>query len=327
MSNSGQAGPLRTTLLGLYMIVMAIVLVTVVFILWPAQVEGQDGTVAWSGNLQLFGLQEDISADSRLILLVLAVGALGSYVHGATSFISYVGNRSFHPSWTWWYVLRPLIGMALAVIFYFVIRGGLLGNTATAADVSPFGIAAVAGLVGMFSKQATDKLEELFNNLFRTAGGSGDARRADKLGANREIRDVMLPLDRITTYVANDVDANIPLADITAVVGPGVSRVPIVEPTGELRYLVHQSVLAGFLAQSGGAAQLTLDDLVADGNTLQMVRDDIAFVAESATAGDAKAAMESINGCQDVIVTASGSRTEPVVGWVTNVELGRIAHL
>ncbi len=27
---------------------------------------------------------------------------------------------------------------------------------------------AISGLVGMFSKQATDKLDELFNNLFKT---------------------------------------------------------------------------------------------------------------------------------------------------------------
>lgn len=327
MSNSGQAGPIRTTLLGLYMIVMAIVLVSVVFVLWPTKVEGEDGNVDWAETIAWFGNEAILSAESRLILLVLAVGALGSYIHGATSFISYVGNRSFHPSWTWWYVLRPLIGMALAMIFYFVIRGGLLGNTATAADVSPFGIAAVAGLVGMFSKQATDKLEELFNNLFRTATNSADAKRGDKLGVNRQIHDVMLPLDRITAFVANDDDANIPLADITTVIGPGVSRVPVLEPTGELRYLVHQSVLASCFAQWGGSSPPTLKDLLADSRILQMVRDDIAFVAETVTAGDAKAAMECINGCQDVIVTATGSRADAVVGWVTNVELGRIARL
>lgn len=321
------AGPIRTTLLGLYMAVMAIFLVYVVFILWPTADNGENVVTAGVGSIVLLGYEITLNSDSRLILLVLAVGGLGSYVHGATSFISYVGNRSFHASWTWWYLLRPLIGMALAVIFYFVIRGGLLGNTATADDISPYGIAAVAGLVGMFSKQATDKLEELFNNLFRTAGKGGDADRLDKLDVSKHISDIMFPLDRITAYVASDDDANIPLAELQALIKPGVSRIPILEPSGELRYLVHQSVLSDFLARAGSAAQASLQDLVADAETLQLVRDDIAFVSESATAGEAKKAMENIKGCQDIIVTKSGSRTEAVLGWVTNVELGRKAHL
>ena len=46
------------------------------------------------------------------------MGALGSYIHAGTFFVSYVGNRNFVASWTWWYVLRPFIGLALAVIFF-----------------------------------------------------------------------------------------------------------------------------------------------------------------------------------------------------------------
>jgi hypothetical protein len=38
----------------------------------------------------------------------------------------------------------------------------------TAGDLSPYGVAAVAGLAGLFSKQATDKLREVFETLFKT---------------------------------------------------------------------------------------------------------------------------------------------------------------
>lgn len=327
MSNSGVAGPFRTTVLGAYLIVMSLFLVYVVYHLWPAQIEAKNGNVIWDESIYWFGKEGVLNSESRLILLVLTVGALGSYVHTATSFVSYVGNRSFFASWTWWYVLRPFIGMALAIIFYFVIRGGLMGNVASAADISPYGIAAVAGLVGMFSKQATDKLEELFNNLFKTSERAGDAQRGDKLGSNQPIRDVMIPRDRITVFVANDEDVNIPLTDIMSVIGPGITRVPVLEASGRLRYLIHQSILTRCLADWSGTAPPNLADLASDGETLAMIRDTIAFVAEDATSRDAKAAMESVAGCQDVIVTASGNRAEPVAGWVTNVDLGRILQV
>jgi len=128
--------------------------------------------------------------ETRLLLLVMLVGAIGSYVHAASSFVDYLGNRTLISSWVWWYLLRPFIGMMLALIFYFVFRGGFItggvnqGGDAAASFINPFGIAALAGLVGMFSKVATDKLNEVFTTLFRPASGQGDAKRGDKLGAN-----------------------------------------------------------------------------------------------------------------------------------------------
>jgi hypothetical protein len=52
------------------------------------------------------------------------------------------------------------------------VRGGLLAAQASADAVNPYGVAALAGLVGMFSKQATDKLREVFDTLFRTVGAT-----------------------------------------------------------------------------------------------------------------------------------------------------------
>jgi hypothetical protein len=104
----------------------------------------------------------------RLLILVAVAGALGSFIHLATSYANYLGNRQLVSSWKWWYILRPFIGSALAAIIYFAARGGLLSGVAGAGDLSPYGITALAGLTGMFSKQATDKLREVFENLFKT---------------------------------------------------------------------------------------------------------------------------------------------------------------
>jgi hypothetical protein len=138
-----------------------------------------DGSTA---TITLLGVRlSNIDPDTALLLLVVTASALGSYVHAATSFATYVGNRRFTLSWTWWYLLRVFIGAALAVLFYFVVRGGLLSAQAQSGAVNPYGIAGLAALVGLFSKQATDKLREVFETLFRTQAGTGDDERKDKL--------------------------------------------------------------------------------------------------------------------------------------------------
>jgi ABC-type transporter Mla maintaining outer membrane lipid asymmetry permease subunit MlaE len=98
---------------------------------------------------------------------VAIAGALGGYIHLSTSFVDYIGNRRFYASWKWWYGLRPFIGSSLAIIVYFAARGGLVAGTNGASTLSPYGIAAMAGLAGLFSKQATDKLREVFDTLFK----------------------------------------------------------------------------------------------------------------------------------------------------------------
>ena len=57
-----------------------------------------------------------------------------------------------------------------------------------------------------------------------------------------------------------------------------------------------------------------------------MLRKIVAFVALDKTLADAKAAMEALSGCQDVIVTQSGATTMPVVGWITNTRLARFSQ-
>ncbi len=135
----------------------------------------------------LFGKKFKPPLETRLILLVLLAGAIGSYVHATSSFVDYLGNRTFISSWGWWYLLRPFIGMMLALLFYFVFRGGFVtagtnqGGDAAASFINPFGVAALAGLVGMFSKAAADKLNEVFLTMFKPE--QGDAKRSDKLAA------------------------------------------------------------------------------------------------------------------------------------------------
>jgi hypothetical protein len=127
-----------------------------------------------------FGFEWKPSADAALLALVVLSSGVGSYVHAAVSFTDYVGNRGLTVSWIWWYVLRLFVGSSLAVIFYFAIRGGFFSTGGDAAQINPYGIAAISGLVGLFSKQATDKLREIFDTAFRVEQG-GDVDRGDSL--------------------------------------------------------------------------------------------------------------------------------------------------
>jgi len=120
--------------------------------------ESKDGSIFW--------FEHGISHEVRIILLVIIAGALGSFVHVVTSFVDFVGAKKFKGSWTWWYFLRPFSGSVLALIFYLIIRGGLLSTQIEGTDLSHFGVTGMAGLIGLFSKQAINKLSEMFDIIF-----------------------------------------------------------------------------------------------------------------------------------------------------------------
>ena len=132
----------------------------------------------WSPNVEIFGRELQVPAKERFIDPVVISAAVGSFIAVATSFTTYIGNERLYTRWIWWYVLRLPIGIALAVIFYLAIRGGFFSSTSSETDVNPYGIAALGGLVGMFSKQASDKVQDVFEQLFNSNRNNA---RGDKL--------------------------------------------------------------------------------------------------------------------------------------------------
>jgi hypothetical protein len=128
--------------------------------------------------VDLFVWHPKLTRELQLLLLAMLAGALGSFVHALKSFSDFVGNRTLTASWFWWYMTRPFLGAALAVIFYAVLRGGFMAAPADAKAVNQFGVIAVGALVGMFADQATDKLAEIFDTLFK-----GPDNRSGKLAA------------------------------------------------------------------------------------------------------------------------------------------------
>jgi len=110
-----------------------------------------------------------ITREIQLLLIVLAAGALGCLIHGLRSIAIFIGNRNAVSSWFWWYITRPLLGMAMSLIFYSLLRGGFLAGTqADAKVVSPFGVLAIGAMVGMFTDKAVGKLADIFDMLLRS---------------------------------------------------------------------------------------------------------------------------------------------------------------
>ncbi|OJW85056.1 MAG: hypothetical protein BGO69_01705 [Bacteroidetes bacterium 46-16] len=127
MSNTNEANApdnawakLTRVLLTLLFSLFAIMLFCVLYAIWP-RADGQT-TV----QLQFFGHQYGISQEQQYFLLMLFGGALGATLQVIISFTAFIGNKAFVPSWIPWYCLRPLVGGGLAVIFYLLIRGGLM---------------------------------------------------------------------------------------------------------------------------------------------------------------------------------------------------------
>ena len=150
--------------------------------IWPAV--PHEGTTATSTtHVTLFGkaLEYDISTETALLLIVVFSGAAGSCVHVARSLGDYIGNRRLARSWIPWYALRLFWGPALALAFYFAVRGGFLSGTTSDEDVNPFGVAALAAFVGLFSKQAGNKLHQVFDALFQTDPKYDDSSLGDSL--------------------------------------------------------------------------------------------------------------------------------------------------
>lgn len=110
-----------------------------------------------------------ITLELRLILLVLFTGAFSGCISGLKSLVDFIGNKTFDSSWNMFYIADPFLGSGVALVFYLVLRGGLLaGSNLDIKAVNPFGFVAVAAMVGLFSDDALRKLNEVAQTIFNS---------------------------------------------------------------------------------------------------------------------------------------------------------------
>jgi hypothetical protein len=89
--------------------------------------------------------------------------------------------------------------------------------------------------------------------------------------------------------------------------------------------VVHESMIDRFATSlqppiAPGALTQTMADLL-DEPDLRKLVEAIGFVGPKAVVEEARAAMRSVESCNDVFVTTTGKKDDPVIGWLTNTDL------
>ena len=146
------------------------------------------------------------------------------------------------------------------------------------------------------------------------------------------VRQVMVPVDQMKkiSLAPGEKPEELPIGKLREYLDPdhiptqGVTRLPILDSEGRALYIIHRSLLFEHLAKADPANpdDQKLKGLMARPRIAALIKS-WATVAADAMLGDAKRAMEAAADAQDVFVAQSGRASEPVVGWLTNVDITR----
>ncbi len=141
------------------------------------------------------------------------------------------------------------------------------------------------------------------------------------------VREVMIPKSSIEAYVLEEGKSadKIRISDLfKRMQAAKRQRLPIVRADWSVAYVVHMATLRAFAdtdaAMTLDATDKRLSDLLAVPDLAAYVSA-IAVVGPNATVGDARNALSAVAHCNDVFVTRSAQRTDPIVGWLTNTLL------
>jgi hypothetical protein len=110
-----------------------------------------------------------------MVLLVIVLATLGGQIRCLKSMWWYVGNRELKKSWVPMYLLSPLVGSMLGLVFYLLVRGGILALGGEMETPSEVGLAGASALVGMFSDEASMKFKTLAQAIFSNAEKGKDS--------------------------------------------------------------------------------------------------------------------------------------------------------
>lgn len=134
----------------------------------------------------------DKPTEESVLLMVILLGALGGFLHLASSMANYVGNRQLLRSWVVYYFLIPFQGAALAPIVYLLLRVGVLnpansqaGSASPTASLNLIGIYAFAALTGLFSKQAIEMMAEVFATIFKRVNAKDSLEKSKTTDADK----------------------------------------------------------------------------------------------------------------------------------------------
>ncbi|NQT00870.1 MAG: hypothetical protein HQ580_02485 [Planctomycetes bacterium] len=165
LSDSPTVGPIGFVLTAVYLILLSILLVVAIIQFWPSYAVSR-GSIDAVLRARFLCWTLSLSNEGRLLLIVVLAGALGGQVRSLRSLAWYVGNKQLKRSWLSQYILTPFVGAILAIVSYFIIRGGFCPANSTVQQTNIFGFAGLASLVGIASEPIALKLKQVANTLF-----------------------------------------------------------------------------------------------------------------------------------------------------------------
>ncbi len=113
-----------------------------------------------------------------------------------------------------------------------------------------------------------------------------------------------------------------------------LSRLPIVNKSDVLKYIIHRGTFDSFLMSkiktdpTSDLTKLTIKDMKNDNDpSLKkiMSKDMLVFVSEQSSLRDAQMLLDKIESCKDVFVTPNGTSEEKIIGWITDTLVSRVA--
>ena len=232
-----------------------------------------------------------IYLETRLLLLVMLAGALGSVMHSLRSLYWYTGNRKMIWSWVAFYVLLPITGALLSTIFYFVVRGGFFSSQASFDTTSPFGFAALSALVGLFSPQATLKLKEVAETIFSKPTPGADSKPQESTTPGSSTK----PAPTITSVTPNSGSAttSVVIAGTNFAAGAVVNFGDV---AGTVSSVTDTSITVVVPANASATGPVDVQVTNADGKTVRLPQ---AFTYVAGNAVDA-AAVDELDGHEEI---------------------------
>lgn len=225
-------------------------------------------------------------------------------------------------------VVASFLTLFLIVVAFLALAQGSNRDAATAAqNVFNSILPVLAGWVGTvlayyFSSASQDRTSDSLDKVIKKGMGDG--------GSDIPVSDKMIPVSKISKLQKLDEKSaeQISLKELQDIFkeklpnGTAITRLMFVE-NGVFKYVLHNSLLNDVLANSptGASAPSNFADMLKDPKVVNQASRLVAFVPVNATLADAKAALDKVSGAYDIIVTTAGNPTDPMQGWLTNVDL------
>jgi hypothetical protein len=120
-------------------------------------------------------------------------------------------------------------------------------------------------------------------------------------------------------------DKDVVLKELRDLFKDAVSRLPILDPDGKLKYMIHQSSIDKYIAD-GGKETDSLETFIAKEKASgreYVTNKAFIVISQKATLADAKRQAQEAGGCQDIFVTVEGKPDEFPLGWISNVRMAK----